>query len=74
MSEVLQSEFPRYQVFVDDKQWWLKKGEAGRTLDSWLAPVRLGGLALEQTGDVRPITDQEERELYSIADEYSANK
>lgn len=69
-----QSEFPKFQIIIDNVEHWLPLGTAGRELNSYWCPVRIGSKALEATGVTREITIEERNKMIDIADEFDANK
>jgi len=66
--------FPLYEMEVDGKLIFMPLQEAGITFDSGWVKVYRGGHVLEEGFVLRPMTDEEKREISRIADEYSASK
>lgn len=67
-------DFPLYLLVVDGKKQFVPIAEAGRLFDSGWQKVDTGGLMLEKDFSVRPMTQEEERQVSTAADEYSASK
>ena len=69
-------EFPRYLMLLGDNRdrFWMLIHEAGRTYDSGLVRVEIGGSVMDSEVTEREITDEERERIVQIADNHSASK
>ncbi len=69
-------QWPRFLMQIGDARWFLPLREAGSAYDydsSWVE-VKIVGDVLDRNGAIRPITEEEERQIREAAEEYSASK
>lgn len=68
-------EYPLFLMYINNVPTYLPLGRAGAMYDNGFADVRIGGtVLLDCEGNVRPITQADEKAIQEIADRHSASK
>jgi len=61
----------KYLMYVDNKPYFMSLGEAARSINKGIVPVRMGHQVIEEDGSVRDMTAKDRKKIESLADDYA---
>ncbi len=66
--------FPKYELIIDDKTYFLTLGQAGGAYDNGWVSVSFGTKVLNENGSTREMTKEDQAAISEAADRHSEDK